>query len=237
MKYITYQKPKKDIINILSTIVFSIVCLFVAVFIGAMFYCNVALEYYPIKGISMQPLLNANGKDEDYVYMTRNTNNITYNDIIITKRTVGGEERFIIKRVIALGGDNIMIKDTGVLQVGTANNYYAIYIQYGGKGEFVELKEDFIEDKSVYREMYSEFYETGLSNKNFLTDPNGNRYLHIDDDQIFYAGDNRLGSTDCVDYGAMPKVNVQGEVKYIIYANQNRVWQVIKQMLGFYKWK
>ena len=177
----------------------------------------------------MQPLLNPNGTNEDYVYVTNDKSGITYNDIIIYIRDRGSEQRSVIKRVIAMAGDNIMIKQT-------PSGVYAIFIQYGGNGDFVCVEENFIKDKKVYAHMYQEFYDTGTG-KDFVELDDGNKYLHINDDEIFYLGDNRTGSTDCLDYGAQKAKNIVGEVKYIIHKDANRIWQILLQMFGFYRWK
>lgn len=240
MKYAKYIKPKKqrDWIGTLSSIVLLIAFLVLAFFVMVMFYCNVALGYYPIMGTSMSPLINASGQNTDYVYATYDVSDITYGDVIIFHHPDNREEsgyKQVIKRVIALGGDNIMIKDTGRLVPNSTQTYYALYIQYDGEGAFVEVDENYVVDKTSYNEIYDDFY-TLDSNKLFLYDDYGNRYLHIEEGQIFYAGDNRTNSNDCFDYGAQDESNIVAEVKYIIYGGTNRVWQVVMQMLGIYKW-
>lgn len=240
MKYAKYIKPKKqrDWIGTISSIVLLIAFLVLAFFVVVMFYCNVALGYYPIMGTSMSPLINASGQNTDYVYATYDVSDITYGDVIIFHHPDNREEsgyKQVIKRVIALGGDNIMIKDTGRLVPNSTQDYYALYIQYDGEGAFVEVDENYVVDKTSYNEIYDDFY-TLDSNKLFLYDDYGNRYLHIEEGQIFYAGDNRTNSNDCFDYGAQDESNIVAEVKYIIYGGTNRVWQVVMQMLGIYKW-
>ncbi len=241
MKYAKYIKPKKqrDWIGTISSIVLLIAFLVLAFFVVVMFYCNVALGYYPIMGTSMSPLINASGQNTDYVYATYDVSDITYGDVIIfhhpdTNEASGYKQ--VIKRVIALGGDNIMIKDTGRSVPNSTQTYYALYIQYDGEGAFVEVDENYVVDKKSYIEIYNEFYTTENSSKLFLYDGYGNRYLHIEEGQIFYAGDNRTNSNDCFDYGAQDESNIVAEVKYIIYGGTNRVWQVVMQMLGIYKW-
>lgn len=198
--------------------------------LGVMFYCNNVLEYYPISGVSMQPLLNPNGINEDYVYIMKGQDNIDYGDIIIYSRKMeDNKTRLVIKRVIALAGDNVMIKQN-------KNGQYRLFIQYNSQGEFVEQYESYIEDKSVYESMFTQFYNEGTG-KVFSKDADDNKYLHIDENKIFYLGDNRTSSTDCLDYGAQKCENIIGEVKYIVRKNSQRVWQVIQQILGIYKWK
>lgn len=232
MQYVLYKKNKVK--SLVKGIIFTIICIPIVFLAGVMFYCNAFLEYYPISGTSMQPLLNASGIDQDFVYVSKNKSNITYGDVIIYE----GETNTIIKRVIAMGGDNIMIKDTNVADENSANNLYAIYIQYDGEGEFVELKEDYIENKESYKYLRDQFYNKGnLTNKNFLTDKDGNKYLHIEDDEVFYLGDNRLNSEDCVDYGPMKYKNIIGKVVFIVHDNNFKLFDVVKQILGIYKWK
>ncbi len=242
MKYAKYIKPKRnnDLIGTISSIV--LLCAFVvlAIFVGVMFYCNVSLGYYPIAGTSMQPLINASGLNTDYVYASYDVSNITYGDVIIfhhpdDKEASGYKQ--VIKRVIALGGDNIMIKNTFRPVENTDQTYYALYIQYGGEGEFEEVDEDYIIDKTSYRSLYfGDYYIHDKNDKEFLEDEYNNVYIHVGEGQIFYAGDNRLASYDCFDYGPQECSNIVAEVKYIIYGGTNRVWQVILQMLGIYKW-
>ena len=229
MRYASYKKQKRSILSIIASVILSVLLVPLIFSVGVMFYCNSTLDYYPISGTSMQPLLNPNDTNEDYVYVTKDTSNITYNDIIIYKRDLGNEERTVIKRVIAMAGDNFMIKQTD-------GGQFAIFIQHSGQGEFILVEENFVQDKNVYQSMYAEFYELG-SGKTFLFDDDGNRYLHIEDDEIFYLGDNRTGSTDCLDYGAQKTKNLIGEVVYIIHKNTNRVWQILVQMFGIYTWK
>ena len=234
MQYSPYKKTTNKKINIILGIIFTVICIPIVFAMGVMFYCNAFLEYYPISGTSMQPLLNASGKDEDHVYITTNISDLSYGDVVIYKKT---NDVLVIKRVIAMPGDNIMIKDTGRKEENSANNYYAIYIQYGGQGEFVELVEDYVQDKSSYKSQYYQFYFDNISNKNFVTNENGNMYLHIEEDEIFYAGDNRLNSDDCIDYGPMKYDNIVGKVVYIVHGNNFKLIEVIKQILGIYKWR
>ncbi len=230
MKYRTYKKSPKKVVSIIFAVILGILSVPVLFTMGVMFYCNNFLEYYPISGVSMQPLLNPNGVNEDYVYIERGYKNLNYDDIIIYSRTLADNTtRLIIKRVIALAGDNVMIKKN-------QDDEYRLYIQYQSAGEFVEKDEEFIADKSVYSRMYTEFYLEG-SGKTFDKDADDNRFLHIEENQVFYLGDNRTSSTDCLDYGAQSCDKIIGEVKFIIHKNEQRVWQVVLQVLGINKWK
>lgn len=235
MIYKTYKKKHYNVFQYIGMTMLALACILLLFLSGLMFYCNTFLEYHPVDGVSMQPLLNPSGKNEDYVYITRQTNNITYGDVIISLKSNGNY--LVIKRVIAMGGDNIMIKPTGEFLEGTNDPEYAFFIQYNSQGEWIELDEPYIKDKSVYTYFVKADFEDYSVNKNFLKTENGELYLHIGDDEIFYAGDNRTNSEDCIDNGPQKLENVIGKVVYIIHGNESRLWQLIKQFLGISEWK
>ena len=95
-KYNTYHKKEYKLINSLANSCFILVCTFLVIFTGLMFYCNNFLTLYPVAQVSMMPYINPNGIDEDYVYVTSNTNGITYGDVVICEK---GPD-LVIKRVL-----------------------------------------------------------------------------------------------------------------------------------------
>ena len=217
----------------------ALLLLALAIFVfGILFYCNTFLSLYPISGSSMQPLINATYDSGDFAYGTRNTKDVTYGDIIIYKKN---SNKLVIKRVIAMSNDNIMIKED--------NGEYALYLQYNSTGEWQKLEEDYVKDKSSYEITYQELYWSVLPHgggegrleyipaSKILTDENGNKYYHVNEGEIFYAGDNRRTSYDCFDYGAMKADRMVAKVVYLIHRNEPRIWQVVMQFLGIYKWR
>lgn len=233
MKYSKIEKPKR--INIWLMTLCIIVCIVILFITGVMLYCNTILGLYPISGQSMYPLLNSSGSDTDFVYLEYDKNHLNYGDVVVYEKK--SDNINVIKRVIAKSGDNIMVDETKRVDENTGNYIYSIFIQYNGVGDWLEVNEDYIENKSINNYLYIDFYNKTSVNKKFLTDDQGNKYLHIDDGYIFCLGDNRQNSTDCADYGEAEVENVIGKVKFIIYPNENRIWQVIKQIFGINKWK
>ena len=223
-----YQSYKKRPINVWKLIIKSIsilFCLLIVLASGLMFYCNTMLEYYPVSQNSMQPLINPNGVDEDYVYISNDTQNLNYKDIIIYDHN----GTLVIKRIIAKEGDKIMIKQI-------ENGQYRFFIMYKDDTNWIQIEEDYIKNKNVYEYSYFEFYEENY-NKQFYLDDQGNKYLLVEENQIFCAGDNRLNSNDCIDYGAQSVDDVVGNVVYIIHKNQFKIWQILMQFLGITQWK
>lgn len=223
-KYNTYHKKEYKLINSLANSCFILVCTFLVIFTGLMFYCNNFLTLYPVAQVSMMPYINPNGIDEDYVYVTSNTNGITYGDVVICEK---GPD-LVIKRVIAMPGDNLMIKlaDDG---------FYSFFIQYSSEGDWVKLEEDYVRDKHVYETSYDVFYNKG--DKIFEVDEDGNKYLHVSEYEIFLAGDNRLFSKDCIEYGSLDTAGLVGEVVYLLHGENFKMFQVFAQFLGFIEWK
>lgn len=223
-KYKNYKKKEYSVLKAITRAVVSLFLCLVLCVMGLMFYCNNFLEYYPIQGESMRPLLNQYQDIGDYVYITKTTD-VTYQNVIIYKRP----DNLVIKRVIAMQNDNIKLKkdDDGL---------YAIYIQYNSTGEWQKLNEEYISDKSVYESTYNKFYNS-LSPGEFQIDDDGDEYYHVDEGEIFYAGDNRENSGDCFNYGSVKTENIVGKVVYIIHSGQLRIWQVMMQFLGIYRWK
>ena len=113
--------------------------------------------------------------------------------------------------------------------------FYALFIQYNSTGLWEKLEEEYISNKQVYEHTYYELYEQN-ANKTFLED-NGQKYLHINENEIFCAGDNRFNSNDCFDYGAKNVENITGEVVYLVHGNGIKIFQIIIQVLGFKEWK
>ena len=223
-KYKNYKKKEYSVLKAITRAVASLFLCLVLCVMGLMFYCNNFLEYYPIEGASMRPLLNQYQNDGDYVYITKTTN-VTYQNVIIYKKPE--DNKLVIKRVIAMQNDDIKIKDDGT--------GYALYIRYSGTKTWQKLNEDYIYDKSVYESLFTKF-NNNLSSE-FQIDEDGDKYYHVGEGKIFYAGDNRENSGDCFNYGAKTSENIVGKVVYIIHSGELRIWQVMMQFLGIYRWK
>lgn len=103
-----------------------------------------------------------------------------YGDVIIVAR----DDKLVIKRVIALGGDSVML------------NGGEVFIKKNGQDEYQKLKEDYVYGN------YTAPY------------PNCPSEWILKEDEVFYMGDNRNGnaSLDCREYGPVKVQNVKGRV-------------------------
>ena len=223
MNYELYKRKKITLKRTILMVLALLICGIMLLITGVMFYCNNSLEYYPVKGESMFPLINSNGVDEDYVYANSNIEDITYGDIIIYNHN----NVLVIKRVIAMANDNITIRQC-------SDGYFGIFIQYNSTGEWVKLEENYIEDKFVYQVLFDDLFKPYEGKE--IIEGDGFKYIHVGENQIFYAGDNRQNSSDCIDYGPQDCENLIGEVVFLIKENKNRIFQVISQILGITRW-
>lgn len=207
-------------------ITFLICCAFVAVF-SFIYICT------PVNGASMQPTINAqckylgekeiSGNKPDSVYINRFATP-TYGDIIVVnKQSHNGE--YIIKRLIAKGGDKIAIEPIG--------SGYKILLIKKDTNIIEELQENYLAKDTSLKTIYSKFkaYREPNIEKDYLGNEdkfetityNGQdcHFLKIDEDEIFYLGDNRSNSTDCSEYGAYKKSKCVGRVDIIVKGSEN----------------
>ncbi|MBQ7885096.1 MAG: signal peptidase I [Clostridia bacterium] len=211
------QKKSNKALKIIGRILGAI---FVAVCFVVIFF-NLTHEYHVISGESMTPTLNANSTDGVFVSKIKGYGR---GDIIVVnkgEKDEHGNDILVIKRLIAMAGDKICIKEI--------NGEYRIIIVYAGQDE-----------QTVLDEPYLSGYEQNASlmaNFNYMITKNGyeldsDGFFEIPQEEIFYLGDNRLVSKDCSTYGTKKQSLVIGVVDYIVYGNTNPYGQVLKQVFG-----
>lgn len=175
------QRTKLNIaVNVLVALVF-IVLLFELYFSAT--YSGIYIVHS-----SMRPtLVGAESEDViggDYVYVNKNSKP-DYGDVVVV---YDGKNNYLIKRLIAFGGDTVKL-DMGQL-----------YIKYGGQNEFTRVEESYI---------HPDYCNPGLAKNTYPRDRDG--YL-VPEGEIFLLGDNRNDSIDSRNYGSFPIENVDGVV-------------------------
>lgn len=212
-------KKKKSVIDIIFSIA---VIFFIAVCLCVIFF-NVTHSYHIVDGISMQPTLNNNVQD---AVLSSKIKPCKRGDIIIVEkwqRNEKGEKVYLIKRLIATGGDKVCVR--------LIDNEYRIVIIEKGKTEEKVLEEKYLSSYEHNKELYVSFYHTVEKNYGVKKD----EFFTIPENEIFYLGDNRDDSEDCSDYGTKSKNLIVGKVDYIIYGNTQPLKQILKQMFGWGK--
>lgn len=199
-----------------ASILFVIFCVVVIFF-------NVTHEYHTISGDSMVPTLNNNGST-DGVFITK-IGKYTRGDIIVAHTGELDEdtnqEKIVIKRLIAIGGDKIAVKEY--------DGYNRIFLIYNDSVEETMLDEPYLSDYTKNNDLKARF-EAMIIIYGLSQDANG--YITLASDEVFYLGDNRPNSRDCISYGPVKKSNICGVVDFIVYGNENPYFQVIKQLFG-----
>ena len=211
------QKKGIKLLKIIAQIMGAIFVVICAITI----FFNVTHEYHMVEGSSMYPTLNYSGKDGVFISKIKS---YTRGDIIVTKKGIknaNGQDVFVIKRLIAIGGDKITVRKV--------DERYRIVLIYANTDTEIILEEPYLESYSVNEVLGRKFFNM-IEKCSLEIDSDG--FLLLGEDEIFYLGDNRPVSEDCSSYGPNKRNNVVGKVDYIAYGGTNIYCQVIKQAFG-----
>ncbi|MBO7526891.1 MAG: signal peptidase I [Clostridia bacterium] len=204
--------------------VFSIIAVVIC---AVIIFFNLTHIYYNVLGPSMSPTLNdgvISPTECIDAVMVSKIKSYTRGDIIVIDKNQtdgNGNEKYVIKRLIAIGGDKITVR--------FINGYYRIVLIMAGESEEKVLEEEYIKDLSINQKLNNKF-KTLIASNIYNTEGD---FLVLAEDEVFYLGDNRANSSDCSAYGPIKKEDVVGKVDYIIYGNTNAYGQVLKQFFGW----
>lgn len=180
------EKRGVPVLSVLFTVILAIILLF---FVFELWFLG---RYTPVcvAGSSMERTLQ-NG---DWLYADAKAEP-KRGDVVILyvgdyqdeygHRLFPSDAEYIIKRVIALEGDELYASDN------------QIYLKQAGEGEFLPLDEDYA------------YYEPTKGTLSFASESDP---VKVQAGEIFVMGDNRLNSHDSVDVGALEKDSVTGVV-------------------------
>ncbi len=208
-------------------ITFIICCSFVAVF-SFIYTCT------PVSGQSMLPTLNSqkyteSGEEiedapQDSVYINRFAE-ADYGDIIVmVNPETSLKNKYVIKRLIAKGGDKVGIAAV-TNESSPAYRTYKVF-RIKKDSNIVEiLDESYLSDDVNMYFPYVYFNEYRNENpKKFeeIETSFGNVwFLKVNENELFYLGDNRALSNDCASYGAVSKDKYVGRVDIIAYESKD----------------
>lgn len=181
-----YNAQEKSKINIVLNVL--IVIMVIALLIELSFGINYD-EYYVVNSSMSPTLTGAEAYDKaggDYVYVNKNARP-TYGDIVVVSKD---KNTTIIKRVIALGGDYVIL-DKGVLK-----------IKYKGSEEFVTVAEPYVAAEN----------NTPTVSKNTYPRTAFEKGHYVDEGTMFLLGDNRDVSVDSRDGDNFPLTSLYGVV-------------------------
>ena len=208
-------------------ITFIICCAFVAVF-SFIYTCT------PVDGKSMLPTLNVQKYDDlgeeiesapkDSVYINRFAE-ADYSDIIVmVNPNASLKNRYVIKRLIAKGGDKVGIGAV-TSESSPAYRTYKVFLIKKGTNVVEVLDEPYLAEGT---DMYFSFcymneYRRDNEEKfqEIETSFGDVWFLSVAENELFYLGDNRHFSLDCSTYGAQSKDNYVGRVDIIAYESKD----------------
>lgn len=167
-----------------------------------------------VNGPSMQPAINANWSEqnnlEDTVLINRASKG-KRGDIIVVDRTEGGEDRYVIKRLVATGGDHVAIVPIKN-ELGTETGFYHIQVIRKGETTPIVVDDGITDMVKTYEKFNALKTDETLTFNSF----DGIDYLFVEEGKIFYLGDNRNISRDCSSYGPVEANKIVGKVVLII---------------------
>ena len=235
-QYYKDEKEGKISQRVLIWCLVILVVFYVLLFITNSWFQN-NYRYVTINGTSMQPTLNPNpvninGNDvQDAVYIKLTSEDITYGDIIIIDKSTYNYNTSVIKRLLALDGDQISIAKVHVVQGDDNYTEYRFMRIKEGSSEIEIVYEDYIAgygiwnsyvpilDNEVYYEpyFYRMFLEDSQTTTHYVEGVGNVKFYTVMPGQIFYMGDNRTGSTDARWTGTDSQENVIGRVVSIVH--------------------
>ena len=171
-----------------------------------------------ISGPSMQPTLNnyANSYSQYDIVIVNKSQNFSRQDIVTIDFSNYTKDELIIKRVIALAGDQVKIEWNPTSQKSD------VLIKKKGEKEFKLLVEDYIKkDQGDCAKTFKDGVETGYGSHDSTTykwhgySKNDDGSITILDGYFFALGDNREPSTDSSELGPFESKRVNGIVETI----------------------
>lgn len=178
-----YNKNGNKLNILLNVVIVLVILMLLAEIYFTMNYSGVYVVHD-----SMRPTLIGAESDDviggDYIYVDKNAEP-DYGDIVVVYHS---REGYLIKRVIAFGGDRVKLVEG------------KLFIKYKGTTDFVPVDEPYI---------LPEYSDEGLAKNTFPHDDDG--YL-VQEGHFFLLGDNRNISYDSRELGSFPISNLDGVV-------------------------
>ena len=227
-----YSKSERHFKNFCD----AFLCVCIIICFGVVIFNSI---FFPavVSGSSMVPTLNpdfaTNSTHQDMVYAS-NYYTVNKGDIIIVD--LPGFENDGIKRLIALGGDNVSFGDI------YKNDEDSIYINGEKLVEVGYLKKDNTDCVNGFKHMMRECVESGedyysgsrlvLKRDWVTTNSEGKYQISLPQDYCIFLGDNRPNSYDCSEIGPQKISSIHAKVVMIIPYGYNLLTYLSCKLFG-----
>lgn len=208
-------------------------------YIGLSIMFFTTYSYYTVQHTSMQPLLNNYSSQEllqgvsDGVYVNTRVRP-TVGDVIVVNSHIETVADTVVKRLIAVGGDKITIREV-LLADGVSKRYEVLRIPKGNTTPYILVENNYVREENLTVGMKKVFenFQAYLEIDEDKEVIGGTTYLVLENDEIFYMGDNRGSSRDCSEYGPVKAQYVVGRVDIIVAKQENMFYHIMQYLLGF----
>lgn len=181
---------------------------------------------FTVSGQSMQPTLKGEENDHDVVMVARITLGYNRGDIVVIDRgddIPATESRYIVKRVIGLGGDRLAF----IREETDGERRISLYIDKNdGKG-FVRQNEDYIKN-SMSKEDDGLFLKVDIGNG--VSELEKVAY-EVPRDCLFVMGDNRDNSWDSRHWGAFRRSQSCGK-SFFTFSDSGFLGAIFNALFG-----
>ena len=231
MKYSVEDKQvfklhKRYISDYVSVVIF-LLCVYLSIFMISFSFCFTSSYVY---GESMKPTINNYADYEhnrDVVYIDKNAS-YTYGDIIVIKKN----DIEIIKRVIALPGDTVDIKNVGGEYVVVRNDQVL-------QEDYIRLVPGSADYNGMAKEyaLFQNYKENHKNDEDLFVDKDNyaQSAIKVHDGQVFVLGDNRHNSDDSSTEGSFAMSDVVGKVEIIVRAGKSSLVALLNYFYNPFK--
>ena len=216
-----YYSKKETIVMSIANQILTIAILLCLIVFSFNYYSASA----SIEGTSMWPTYNVgyyeSSNNKDIAYYSKYAS-YDRGDVVIPDRIDQYGERFLIKRLIAKGGDRVEFIDNQLYING--NKINETYIESVDKNSSVV--NDIIKCISKWD------YQNSFTTQNMEVD---HISFVVKKGYVFYLGDHRGGSLDCAQYGPQPETIIKAKVLFVVPYNQTLIEYLWTSFLGLFK--